>query len=106
MLRALAARLESLPGRLVLAVLFLVGVAADGDDADRRAGSVGDHDRLVLLWHRNERVGGGRGSAKWAAPNQRVHLGWHHLQGHTGPAGSHGDEQKCRSVAKSEWIPQ
>lgn len=69
------------PGRFVFAVLLLISVAADGDDTDRRAGSVGDHDGLVLLLHRDQHVGGGRGGAQGAAPNQRVHLGGHGLQG-------------------------
>lgn len=67
------------PGRFVFAVLFLISVAADGDDTDRGAWSVRDHDGLVLLLHGDEHVGGGGGGAQGAAPDQRVHLGGHRL---------------------------
>lgn len=67
------------PGRFVFAVLLLVSVAADGDDTDRGARSVRDHDGLVLLLHGDQHVGGGGGGTQGAAPNQRVHLGGHRL---------------------------
>lgn len=69
-----------LPGRFVFAVLFLISVAANGDDTDGWAWSVRDHNRLVLLLHGDKHVGRGGGGAQRTAPNERVHLRGHGLQ--------------------------
>jgi len=66
-----------LPGRFIFAVLFLISVTANGDDADGRAWSVWDHNGLVLLLHWDEHVGGGGCGAQRTAPNERVNLSGH-----------------------------
>lgn len=68
-----------LPGRFVFAVLFLISVAANGDDTDGWAWSVWDHNGLVLLLHWDEHVGRGGGGAQGTAPNEGVDLGGHSL---------------------------